>query len=198
MTDDDLMIRIQEGDDSAYNELVQRYYGMLFGFFLRNTRDPHQAEDLSQDTFLRIHSQAWEYIPQGKFKSWMFRIGRNIMIDDVRRQNRDALVHTFQSAQHHDQDQLAQVVEELVLPEDVASMREFSDLLTLCLQDLPPDQRETLTMYYFSGLSLPEIAHILDANLATTKSRLRLAREKLKSALAEHGIKDQEFQTDKY
>ncbi|MCH8922627.1 MAG: RNA polymerase subunit sigma-70, partial [Planctomycetes bacterium] len=92
MTDDQLMISIQNGDSRAFEELVERHQGPLIGFFFRNTRDLQLSEDLTQQTLLRVYSQSWDYLPVGRFKGWMYRIARNLMIDNFRRGSHDALV----------------------------------------------------------------------------------------------------------
>ena len=93
MTEDDqLMVRIQSGDTRAFEELVDRYQAPLIGFFFRNTRDTQLSEDLAQETLLRVYNQSWDYLPVGRFRGWMYRIGRNLMIDNIRRQSHDALV----------------------------------------------------------------------------------------------------------
>ena len=93
MTEDDqLMIRIQNGDSCAFDELVSVHQRPLIGFFYRNTRDTQLSEDLTQETLLRVYNQSWDYLAQGRFKGWMFRIARNLLIDNVRKQSHDALV----------------------------------------------------------------------------------------------------------
>ena len=102
-TDDDrLMIRLQEGDRAAFDDLVSRHQGDLYGFFVKNTRDPALAEDLTQETLLKIYGLAWDYLPLGRFRGWMFRIARNLLIDTVRRRGHDALVHALRSKERHD------------------------------------------------------------------------------------------------
>src|SRR5579862_9529536 len=96
MSDDDkLMVRIQEGDGCAFEELVEQYQGPLIGFFFRNTRDHQLSEDLTQETLLRVFNQAWDYLPTGRFRGWVYRIARNLLVDNIRRQSHDALVHAF-------------------------------------------------------------------------------------------------------
>src|SRR5262249_45109611 len=80
MDDDQLMICIQSGDSRAFDELVERYQGQLIGFFYRNTRDMQFSEDLTQETLLRVFNQSWDYLPVGKFRAWMYRIARNLLI----------------------------------------------------------------------------------------------------------------------
>jgi RNA polymerase sigma-70 factor, ECF subfamily len=190
MTDDDqLMLRIQEGEHAAFDELVARYEGPLLGFFLRNTRDRHLAEDLAQETFLRIHEKAWDYLPTGRFRGWMFRIARNLRIDAHRRRSHDALLRAFQSSGSAPDDALLRIVAELLPPAEQASYREVAELLDDLLSQIPEDQRETFTLHHYSGLALAEVAEITETNLATCKSRLRLAREKLSVLMARRGVK---------
>src|SRR5436190_19718634 len=89
------MLRLQEGDRPAFDELVERHQGSLLGFFIRQTRDRQLAEDLTQDTLLRVYSQSWDYLPRGCFRGWMFRIARNLWIDNTRRRSHDALVRAI-------------------------------------------------------------------------------------------------------
>ena len=96
MTEDDtLMVRLQEGDSAAFDELVARYQGPLLGFFYRNTRDRQLSEDFAQETLLRVYNQSWDYLPSGRFRGWIYRIARNLLVDNIRRQSHDALIHAF-------------------------------------------------------------------------------------------------------
>jgi RNA polymerase sigma-70 factor, ECF subfamily len=193
--DDALMIRLQEMDRKAFDELVARYQGSLFGFFYANTRDRQLAEDLTQDTLLKVFDQAWDYVPSGRFRGWLFRIARNLMIDAVRRHSRDALIKALPAADG-DEDPLATVVGGLVGPADEANQHELSTIVDKLLAELPDEQRLTFSLHHFSELGLPEISRILDTNLSTSKSRLRLAREKLQSRLADFGITGGNFGGD--
>ncbi len=188
--DDQLMIRIQEGDQRAFDVLVERHQKRLFYFFLDNLRDPHLAEDLAQETLLKVYNQSWDYLPLGRFTSWMYRVARNLLIDDYRKRSHDALLHCTRPSKESEDDLLGGVADDLSLPEEFARKSEEQQKIHLLLQQLPEDQRQTLTLHYFGNLKLHEIAELMDANLATTKSRLRLAREKLKSLLEKEGIND--------
>lgn len=191
--DDQLMIRIQAGDHGAFETLVQRYQGPLVGFFLRSIRDQQFAEDLTQETLLRVFSQAWDYLPVGKFRGWMYRIARNLMIDNIRRQSHDALIHTVRG-DDGEQDRLSRVAGDVLSPDRLADIREVARLVDAELTQLPEDQRLTFLLYHYSGLSLPEVADVMESNLSTTKSRLRLVREKLQERLREIGISGDEVE----
>ena len=190
--DDELMYRMQGGDSAAFERLVQRHQTALAHFFFRHLRDWQLAEDLTQETLIRVYNTAWDYLPRGCFKGWMYRIARNLMIDSTRRRSHDALVSAIRSQRPRDDedDALERLAGEFVLPEDKADQNEFAQIVGELLPKIPEDQRLTFTMHHYSGLSLPEVADAMEANLPTTKSRLRLAREKLRELLAARGILD--------
>jgi RNA polymerase sigma-70 factor (ECF subfamily) len=189
MTEDDsLMVRIQEGDARAFEQLVERYQGQLIGFFFRNTRDAQLSEDLSQETLLRVYNQSWDYLPVGRFRGWMYRIGRNLLVDNIRRQSHDALIRAVTGARNDEGDALARLAGEVLSPEDVANEKELARLVDRLLEDLPDEQRLTFVLHHYAGLSLSEVADAMDTSVATSKSRLRLAREKLRDQLLQRGV----------
>jgi len=187
MDDDQLMIRLQSGDARAFDELVERYQGQLIGFFFRNTRDVQFSEDLTQETLLRVYNQAWDYLPVGKFRAWMYRMARNLLIDNVRRQSHDALIKAVKASSSED-DALARLVGEVVPPDVHADTRELAQIVDRLLEQIPDDQRLTFVLHHYAGLTLPEVADVMDCTLPTCKSRLRLAREKLQEKLVQQGI----------
>lgn len=193
--DDHLMIRLQQGDRTAFDELVARHQGELYGFFAKNLRDAALAEDLSQETLLKVYNLSWDYLPLGRFRGWMFRIARNLLIDTVRRRSRDALIHAIRvtnDAEDNERQFVASLADDLVPPPTRASQAELAAIVEDLLAELPAEQRMTFTMHHYHGLSLPEVADALETNVSTTKSRLRLAREKLQSRLATIGIRGAE------
>ncbi len=190
MTDDDrLMILIQEGDGRAFEEIVERYQGPLWGFFFRNTRDAQLAEDLTQETLLKVFHQAWDYLPLGRFRGWMYRIGRNLLIDDVRRRSHDALIRATRRRTAEDDDQLALLAGEFLSPDTSVDHREVAALIDDALAEIPEEQRLTFTLHHYSGLPLADVAQIMETSLPTCKSRLRLAREKLSEKLRRLGVR---------
>lgn len=190
--DDELMLRLQGGEQAAFEQLVQRHQSPLIGFFHRQLRDWQLAEDLSQETLLRIHATAWDYLPRGIFKAWMYRIARNLLIDTTRRRAHDCLVHAAKGRLHDDdrEEMIARLSAELPLPEERLHQREFAGVVDDLLRNIPEDQRLTFILHIYAGLSLPEVAEAMETNLPTTKSRLRLAREKLREKLAARGFVD--------
>jgi RNA polymerase sigma-70 factor, ECF subfamily len=191
MTEDDiLMVRVQEGDATAFDELVARYQGPLLGFFFRNTRDRQLSEDFAQETLLRVYNQAWDFLPTGRFRGWIYRIAHNLLIDNIRRQSHDALVHAYTGAQDGGAEAVNCIAAQLVPPEEIADQRELARIVDDLLKELPDEQRQTFTMHYFSGLPLSEVAAAMETSLPTCKSRLRLCREKLRVKLKARGYGD--------
>lgn len=189
MTDDDqLMIRLQEGDSAAFDELVQHHQGPLWGFFFRNTRDAQLSEDLTQETLLKVYNQSWDYLPLGRFRGWMYRIGRNLLIDNVRRRSHDALIRAIRGRSGQEDDGLTRLAGEFLPPEEQANHRELAALVDEALAEIPEDQRHTFTLHHYAGLPLAEVAEITETSLPTCKSRLRLARAKLSAKLKRLGV----------
>lgn len=188
--DDVLMLALQGGDSGAFAQLVDRHQSSLIGFFIRHLRDAQLAEDLSQETLLRVYNTAWDYLPRGAFRGWMFRIARNLLIDNTRKRSHDALVRAVKSRNSEGDDGLERVAGVSSVPAMQAFHAEVAQAVAEVLPELPAEQRMTFQMYHYDGLSLPEIADAMEANLPTTKSRLRLAREKLRDQLLRKGFRD--------
>lgn len=193
--DDQRMIRLQGGEAHAFDEIVSAWKGPLFGFFLRNTRDRTLSEDLVQETLLRLYRAAWDYLPTGQFRGWMFRIARNLLIDHTRRAARDALVRRVRLKPSSDGqdavDLLSLLPGDLVSPSERAAEAELTDVVEELLQDLPEEQRETFVLHHFDSLTLAEVADAMQTSLPTAKSRLRLAKEKLRYQLACRGYAEE-------
>jgi RNA polymerase sigma-70 factor (ECF subfamily) len=193
--DDQRMIRLQEGDSTAFNELVSLWQGPLFGFFLRNTRDEHLSEDLVQETLLRLYRNCWDYLPKGLFKGFLFRIARNLIIDHSRRSSHDVLIHSVRGQcvgrDGEEFDLLQMIPEDMTSSFDRAVQQEVTIAVQEMLQELPEEQRQTFLLHHYESLTLSEVADAMHTSLPTAKSRLRLVKEKLRCLLVCRGFADE-------
>lgn len=189
--DDQRMIRLQEGESEAFDEIMAAWQGPLFGFFLRRTKDVQRSEDLVQETLLRLYRKAWNYLPTGSFRGWLFRIANNLLIDNVRKRSSDALIRRVTATVSSDGESVSLLdlmPDDLVSSEAKASNREIALLVDELLCELPDDQRQTFMLHHYESLTLSEVATAMKTNLPTAKSRLRLAKEKLRYQLTCRGI----------
>jgi RNA polymerase sigma-70 factor (ECF subfamily) len=188
LSDDELMCRIQAADKLAIETLVQRYEGKLKGFFYRKNRDLQLAEDLTQDTFIRVLDKSWDFLPSGRFRGWLFRIAYHILIDVVRKGGSDALTKSVRSSAMGEDDLLSRMTDRMLGADALVNQQQFQEIVDKLLAGLPDEQRMTFILHHFEDLSLPEVADAMQSNLPTTKSRLRLGREKLRKQLLDRGI----------
>jgi RNA polymerase sigma-70 factor (ECF subfamily) len=144
-----------------------------------------------QETLLRVHKAAWDYLPTGSFKGWIFRIARNLLIDHSRRASNDVLLKRIspgRSSQGEEFDPLVLVAGDLVTPLQSVETQEIAELVDELLQQLPEEQRQTFQLHHYESLTLPEVADAMQTSLPTAKSRLRLAKEKLRYLLSCRGF----------
>jgi RNA polymerase sigma-70 factor (ECF subfamily) len=180
LDDEELMERLFLRDLRAFRALYARYGNLVYSASLRVVRDPQMAEDMVQEIFLRIWRRPDSYVPQrGRFVTWLTSVARNRAVDEVRSRNRR---YRYETSSPEEQ------ARELAAPEtnDPALTAELSDqrrLILAALKDLPPEQRETIELAYFGGLTQQEIAERLNQPLGTVKTRIRLGMQKLRSAL---------------
>ncbi len=187
-TDNELMRRYAEqGDVDAFEQLLARHRDPLFRFLLKKTggrRAP--AEDLLQETFVRVVDNASEYEPSHAFSTWLYTIARNLSID----RSRKASHHRTESLDASDTSGEPNRPRRNRLVDDDASSstvehdrQEFRERLQNALDDLPDVQREVFVLREISGLTFPEIADVVDAPRGTVKSRMRYALETLRRHL---------------
>jgi RNA polymerase sigma-70 factor (ECF subfamily) len=181
------MTAYQQGDVAAFAELVARHEKPLWNFLRRFVRDPATAEDLLQETFMRVVKGAAEWKASSKFSTWLYTIGRNLCVDHARRAtHRKALSLDGQSAGQADEG--APRLHEQLSGADPggerrALDRELGVRLDRAIAALPEPQREVFVMREVLDLPFAEIALAVGASEPTVKSRMRYALERLRSEL---------------
>lgn len=186
--DDQRMIRLQHGDSTAFGEIVSLWQSQLFGFFRRTTRDEHLSEDLVQETLLRLHKSSLDYLPNGRFKAFVFQIARNLVIDNSRRTINNVLIRSVKGNvscnDSEERDMMQMVPDKAASQVDRAEANDLSEVVQEMLQELPAEQRQTFILHHYESMTLAEVADAMHTSLPTAKSRLRLVKEKLRDKLA--------------
>jgi len=162
-SDEDLMMSAMRGDRVAISDLVERHYGPLFGYLFRLIDgDRPAAEDLLQDTFLRL-LEPRTYIPGRPVKPWLYAIATNLVRDRHRRRARRGINVGLESL-----DAPAQEGD----PADRALVADEEQRVRAAIRCLAQEHQEAIVLRYYQGLSLAEIAAVLDIPVGTVKSRL--------------------------
>ena len=187
-SDESLMLRYRDGDVRAFELLVTRHRKALFNFILRFVRDTAQAEDVTQETFLRLVKGADAYERQAKFTTWLYTIARNLCVDASRRgKHRKA---ASLDAPIGDEDGSASLLDLVAdggaAVDRQAQSRELAVRLRQAIEALPDEQREIFLLREVADLQFNEIANVIGCPENTVKSRMRYALEKLREALEEY------------
>lgn len=191
--DDELMLRFQKGDEEAFNLLVRRHHKPLINFIARFTGDRDNAEDLAQETFIRIYKAADRY-KQGraKFKTWMYIIAKNLCKNEIRnRSRRDRYRVNNTTMSQHSTDGESEEIDIVASapanaayqPEVALQRKELNKTIQAAIGELPEQYRYPLILRDIQGLSYDEISDILELRSGTTKSRINRARIMLKDKL---------------
>ncbi|HKW89925.1 MAG TPA: sigma-70 family RNA polymerase sigma factor [Candidatus Acidoferrales bacterium] len=172
--------RLRRGDLDALAELVARYQHRLYRYLLRLVRQPAEAEDLFQQTWLRVAGQIRRYDPRRNFDAWLFTLARNLAIDYLRRVRPESL----DAHEAGEYEKTPPALRDGAPPAiDAMIARERAYLLAAALDNLPVVYREVLSLRFEEEMKLEEIAQVLDAPLSTIKSRLRRSLESLRQDL---------------
>lgn len=170
MDEQECITRAQQGEGKAFSELVARYQDPVFRFLLRLTRSRDDAMDLTQDTFMRAYQSLDRWRPEALFRTWLFRIARNLALDRFRH----AKIVEFV-----DLEEEREIQDLHAGPESIVETAQQYHLLEKALARLPAEQREIILLREIEGLSYDEIAHVLALQIGTVKSRLARARSSL-------------------
>ncbi|MHC4941092.1 MAG: RNA polymerase sigma factor [Planctomycetota bacterium] len=183
-SDRELMVAFQEGDPEAFDVLLRRYERMLANYFHKQCYDRTFAQDLVQETFLRVLRSAHRYRPEAKFKTFLFTVARNLWIDQHR--SRKAAPRTISADLPLGEE--GATLAELVPDREAAATdrlqdREAAALVRDALLELPDGQREVWLLAVDQDLKQREIAEVLGIPLGTVKSRMNAAVTRLRGLL---------------
>jgi len=176
-----LMLAFRGGDDAAFEALFERWAARLLRFLERMVKDTAVAEELVQETFLRVHRARSRYEPDAKFSTWLYTIASNVARNELRRPFRRA-PHDSTDAEREGAP-LELAAEESPVDEIVNARREGSEV-EAALQKLPERQRAALWLAAVEGLPYAEVAQALDTSESSVKALVHRARVALAEQLA--------------
>jgi RNA polymerase sigma-70 factor (ECF subfamily) len=164
--------QLRRGDLDALAAMVSRYQNRLYRYLLRLVRQPADAEDLFQQTWVRVAERIRQYDPQRNFDAWLFSVARNLAIDHLRRVRPDSLDEPA-SGEIEGETKAARLVSKDRPAIDGILERERAGQVESALEELPVTYREVLTLRFEEEMKLEEIAAVLEIPLSTVKTRLR-------------------------
>lgn len=193
LTDEDLVVRyVENGDESAFRTLLDRHQERVFGYLLGMVRDREVANDLFQETFLKVISalskKRGSYTVQGKFLGWVLRIARNAALDHLRSRKKWRDVESTTDADEIDY--WSRIPDEAPAVDEEIHQSEIADLLQLGIDSLPEEQREVLLLRHESEMTFREIADLTGCSINTALGRMRYALINLRRHLTSQQRKD--------
>ena len=186
LEDQELVRKFLSGDKSSIEVLINRHKNKVYTYIILTVKNQHLAEDIFQDTFIKVIKSLHEgkYKDNGKFLSWVIRIAHNLIIDHYRKEkqintysNEDYEADIFNSKKLSDGN-----VEEVLIQDQITS-----DVRRL-IEELPDDQKQVILLRHYGGLSFKEIAEQTDVSINTALGRMRYALINLRKLIKEKNI----------
>lgn len=176
-----LMLGVQNGDEDAFRQLVERYRVRIFGFFCRRLGDHQDAEDLTQEVLLRLFRARKSYQPRARFSTWVFHITQNVARNALRFRQRHRSVRL--SAVANEEGLLDGLLSDADTPSGPMERAELAGVVRAAIADLGERQRAALELHQFHDRSYAEVAAQLDMTPKAAKSLLYRTRNLLRARL---------------
>lgn len=179
ITDDQIIIsNILEGNTNAFAQLVDRYKDLVFTLSLRMLRNREEAEEVSQDTFIKVFKSLNKFKGKSKFSTWIYRVAYNTCLDRLKKIKREYHVVAIDEFTEHQVKTLDNALEKMEQDEHKQKIQD-------CLDLLPGEDSFLLTLFYFEEQSLEEIAKVIGITANNVKVKLYRSRKKLSTILKE-------------
>ncbi|NIP29602.1 MAG: sigma-70 family RNA polymerase sigma factor [Candidatus Dadabacteria bacterium] len=174
-SDIDLILRVQNGDDTAFSEILRRYYNRILNYVYRYTNNRETSEDLTQEIFMRVHRSVKNYRPEAKFSTWLYKIATNLCLTEVATRARK---HT--SSLDEIQENLGSLEDEKSLDQaDVRYRKEIKEIIFEAMNNLSENERSAIMLCKYEQLSYEEVAQTLDCTVGAVKTYVYRGRMKL-------------------
>lgn len=186
MTDEELAIMYEDGDNKAFDLLLSRNQEKLFTYILFVVRDREMANDMFQETFFKVVSrlQQGKYIANGKFSAWLMRIAHNVIMDWYRQQRAQNIVD---APKENDLSNVGSTLLESSREGELVNNQVMEDVRRM-MSHLPASQREVVFMRFYQQMSFKEIAEATGVSINTALGRMRYAILNLRRMTREHQL----------
>jgi RNA polymerase sigma-70 factor (ECF subfamily) len=182
--DDQILIEaIQNGDTRAYTQLVSRYKDLVFTLAIRMLKHREEAEEVAQDTFIKVFKSLDKFKGDSKFSTWIYRVAYNTCLDRIKKNKKHLNDVAIDEFTFNKLDTIDNALDNII-------KEEKRTLIKSCINKLPEDSSALLTLFYFEELSLDEISKIINVEANTVKVKLFRARKKL-AVILEHYLQPQ-------
>ena len=178
-----LIQRAQANDRTAFNEIVLRYKSRIYNYVYRMIRSATDAEDLTQETFIRAYTSIHTFQSRASLNTWLFRIATNLCVDYARKAKTHPVAQSLDIPEEEAQGSQREIPSLVYDPQRLLLNQELGKRLEEAMRSLPERHRIVVLLYDLEGLSYEEIAQIVGAPLGTVKSRLYHARLQLREML---------------
>ncbi len=186
------MVRCGKGDMSAFELLVRRHQSALINYIHRAIDDYQRAEDLSQETFLRVYNNASRYKPTASFKSWLYTIATNLCRNEVRNRARRKTYYLEDLVEEGEDIHQTEIMRDTrYLPDILLEKKEQRQIIRKALAQLPENQRIALTLVTYQDLRYEDVAAVLGCSVGAVKTLIYRARQKMKKLLIKAGIAEE-------
>lgn len=172
--------RINNGNEKAFQEILNRYTSQVLNYIYRSTGDKESAEELTQEVFLRLWRARKKYRLEAKLSTFLYRIATNIIIDYKRKKNRKPVQYSLDEPLVLDSDSIERQIPDNTSPKD----NHITDNVKSAVLSLPSKQRLAVNLRMYEGKDYKEIAEIIGCSVPAVESLLFRARRNLKEKLA--------------
>lgn len=170
--------QIIEGNTNVFSVLVNQYKDLVFTLAYKMLKNKEEAEEVSQDTFIKIFNSLNKFKGESKFSTWIYKITYNTCLDKLKKIKKENSVVYIEDFNEHQVKVIENILESI-------DEKERNQKIQECLQLLPSEEAFLLTLYYFDDQSIEEIAKVIDCNTNNVKIKLYRTRKKLASILKE-------------
>ena len=184
LSDEDLMLLVQEGDNRAYDILVGRYKNRLYSYLLRLLGDDVEAEEFAQETFVKAYIHAEKYRTVARFSTWLYTIATNLVRNRIRNiKRRPTMVSLWTDNPNSENGRWVEVKDETRRPDRDAEQKNLGEVIMKAIERIPAKYRPSFVLREIDKLSYEEIAATTGLKLGTVRSRINRGRKYFKKAI---------------